>query len=504
MEHKEPPMPEIIAPRAVITASPATSEVTCTYGHAVAVDGQVITDVGEVDALVAKYPGVEVKRFTRSLLTPGFVNGHHHTGLTPVQLGTRDSHLETWISLRSAPPAVDLDLDTTYSAAQMIRSGITTVQHLQGWDSEVGDPNASATQVLEAYARIGMRGSYAKLIRDQNFFIHGDDYALLTGLPAKYHNRFKSMLEIFRSPLQDQLTAFTELRSTYAGNPLLAIQLAPANFHWLSDPALEAFGELSATTGTLIHMHLLETIYQSMYMDRRAGANRVRFLAKSGVLSERLTLGHGTWLQDVDIDAIVDAGASVCNNCSSNFRLASGRLPLLDVLAAGVNVGIGIDEADINDDHDMLQEMRLIYAVNREPGMAKRTVTPEQVFSMATVGGARTTGFGDGHGTITVGAPADLVIFDEDQLRHPFQLDGISEVELIVQRARNKTITDVMIGGQWVMVNSVLTTIDETALNNELVDACKAVDRAELRANHEFAASLTVAVRDWFIEHYGF
>jgi cytosine/adenosine deaminase-related metal-dependent hydrolase len=136
--------------------------------------------------------------------------------------------------------------------------------------------------------------------------------------------------------------------------------------------------------------------------------------------------------------------------------------------------------------------------------MTKRTVTPEQVFTMATVGGARTTDFGDGHGTISAGAPADLVIFDEDQLRHPFQLDGISEVELIIQRARNETITDVMIGGQWVMVNSMLTTIDETALSNELVDACKAVDRAELRANHEFAANLTAAVRAWFIEHYGF
>jgi cytosine/adenosine deaminase-related metal-dependent hydrolase len=87
----------------------------------------------------------------RSFLTPGFVNGHHHMGLTPIQLGTRDSNLETWLSLRSALPAVDLDLDTTYSAAQMIRSGTTTVQHLQGWyDSDVDDPTASATRALNA------------------------------------------------------------------------------------------------------------------------------------------------------------------------------------------------------------------------------------------------------------------------------------------------------------------------------------------------------------------
>ncbi|WP_199255740.1 amidohydrolase family protein [Mycolicibacterium mengxianglii] len=498
-------MPKVVIPRAIVTADPVTGQVACIPDQAVVIEGDVIVEVGDARTTLEKHPGVEPQRFSNSLLTPGFVNGHHHVGLTPVQLGSEDSNLESWLAIRTANPEIDLGVDTAYSAIQMIRSGITTVQHLQGWyDSDVADPLAAGRAAIDTYARIGMRASYAKLIRDQNFFIHSDDLELLAGIPEQYHARYRSMVEAFRAPLEDKLTTFTVLKEDYADNPLIAIQLGPCNFHWLSDAALERFGELSAQTGAPIHLHFLESIYQSLYLDRRAGAQRVDYLSKSGILSDRLTLGHGTWLGPADIEALSGAGASVCNNCSSNFRLSSGRLPLLDVLDAGVNVGIGIDEAGINDDHDMLQEMRLIYTVNREPGMSKRKVSAEQVFAMATVGGARTTGYGNGHGTITAGAPADLVLFDENRLRHPFQLDGVSEVELLVQRSRNDTITDVMIGGQWVMTDSVLTTIDEAAVTDEVVRQCAAVDREKHRADREFATALDTAVRDWFIQEYGF
>ncbi|MGE2729001.1 amidohydrolase family protein [Mycolicibacterium vaccae] len=497
-------MTVVLIPRAVITADPATRDVSCVSDQAVVIEGGTIVEVGPARTVCEKYPDVTPTRFPNSLLTPGFVNGHHHVGVTPVQLGSPDSALETWLAARTANPEIDLGVDTAYSAIQMIRSGVTTVAHLQGWyDSDATDPAASGRAAIDTYLQIGMRASYAKLVRDQNFFIHDDDLTLLPALPEGWRPRFKSLVEFFRSPLDDKLDAFHTLTDEYANQSLIAIQLGPCNFHWLSDDGLGRIGELSAQTGAPVHLHFLETVYQSLYLDRRAGERRLQYLADSGLLGDRLTLGHGTWLQPDDIGVLAESGASVCNNCSSNFRLSSGRLPLLDVLDAGINVGIGTDEAGINDDRDMLQEMRLIYTVNREPGMSKRRVSAEQVFAMATLGGARTTGFGNGLGTITAGAPADLVLFDENKLRHPFQLEGVSEVELLIARSRNDTISDVMIGGQWVMRDSALTTIDEAAVTEELVAQCAAVDREKLRADQEFAAVLESAVRDWFIQSYG-
>jgi hypothetical protein len=49
----------------------------------------------------------------------------------------------------------------------------------------------------------------------------------------------------------------------------------------------------------------------------------------------------------------------------------------LNVLEAnGINTAIGIDEAGINDDRDMLQEMRMVLRAHRVPGMDDAVPTP--------------------------------------------------------------------------------------------------------------------------------
>ena len=56
-------------------------------------------------------------------------------------------------------------------------------------------------------------------------------------------------------------------------------------------------------------------------------------------------------------------------------------------------MAIGIDEAGINDDRDMLQEMRLVLRPHREPGIDAPHPSPAAVLRMATEHGAGTTPF---------------------------------------------------------------------------------------------------------------
>ena len=76
----------------------------------------------------------------------------------------------------------------------------------------------------------------------------------------------------------------------------------------------------------------------------------------------RLTLGHGVWLAEADLDR----GTDICHNCSSNFRLRSGVAPLSAFEKRGINTAIGLDEAGINDDRDMLH--RRWHGVAHPPG----------------------------------------------------------------------------------------------------------------------------------------
>src|SRR5437763_9920929 len=92
----------------------------------------VIAAVGTYADLSKRYPNTTVIGSGNEIMLPGFVNGHHHVGLTPVQLGSPDMPLELWFVTRIVMRNVDLYLDTLYSAFEMIASGVTKVQHLHG------------------------------------------------------------------------------------------------------------------------------------------------------------------------------------------------------------------------------------------------------------------------------------------------------------------------------------------------------------------------------------
>src|ERR1700745_2438656 len=93
----------------------------------------IIVAVGTYEDLHARHPTVPVIGNGKEILLPGFVNGHHHVGLTPVQLGSPAMPLELWFITRIVIRNLNLYLDTLYSAFEIIASCITTVQTINCW-----------------------------------------------------------------------------------------------------------------------------------------------------------------------------------------------------------------------------------------------------------------------------------------------------------------------------------------------------------------------------------
>ena len=81
-----------------------------------------------------------------------------------------------------------------------------------------------------------------------------------------------------------------------------------------------------------------------------------------------------------------------------------------------ITVAIGIDEAGINDDNDILQEMRLAQKIHREPGSSARYTTSHQIFDLTTVNGSKVTFFEDRIGTLEAGKRADIVLVNMDRI----------------------------------------------------------------------------------------
>ncbi|PZW49188.1 cytosine/adenosine deaminase-related metal-dependent hydrolase [Humitalea rosea] len=437
----------------------------------------IITAVGTYDDLHRKHPTVPVLGTGQEIMLPGFVNGHHHVGLTPVQLGSPDMPLELWFVTRMVTRNLNLYLDTLYSAFEMIGSGITTVQHIHGWaPGGLTEVMARSNDVIRAYEDIGMRVSYCFAVRDQNRLVYQADEEFVASLPPELREPMKRWFDRFQLSLDDHLDLFRDLHAQHQGKKRVKVQLAPANLHWCSDRALTALSDLSAKYDAPLHMHLVETAYQKEYAMRRGGCTAVEYIDRFGLLGPRLTLGHGVWLNEKDIGRLAETGSCVCHNCSSNFRLRSGVAALNRFEAVGINTAIGLDEAGINDDRDMLQEMRLVLRAHRVPGMGDDEVPGMgQVLRMATTGGARTTPYGEGLGTLEVGKGADLSLIDWAGVTYPYLDEEMPLLDAVIQRAKSSSVRMVICDGEVVYSEGRFTKVDRDgalkALHDDLAHA---------------------------------
>jgi cytosine/adenosine deaminase-related metal-dependent hydrolase len=470
---------------------------------AVACRDGVVVEVGPLAEMRRKYPGADEYGSPDDVVLPGFVNSHHHVGLTPLQLGSPDYALELWFASRLSARSIDLYLDTLYSAFEMIASGITTVQHIHGWMAgPLENWHTSATKVLDAYRAIGMRASYCFAVREQNRLVYEADEDFLKRLPAATAALLKPHFERQTMPFADFMTLFDLLHAANEGQPLTRIQLAPANLHWCTDEGLLAIKEKSDAHKVPMHMHVLETAFQKEYARRRTGTTAVKHLGRLGLLGPSLTLGHGVWLTEEDIDIAASTGTCICHNCSSNFRLRSGLAALNSFAAKGVTVGMGLDEAGINDDRDMLQEMRLALRVHRVPGMNDEEVpTVPQVVRMATEHGAKTTAFGEQIGKLEPGRFADAVIINAKRAFHPYQDDDMPMLDALIQRAKQEHVDAVFVGGEKIFERGRFTHVDRDKVLNEIAETlAKPRTEAELE-RRELRRQVTPFVKAFYDDY---
>ena len=465
---------------------------------AVVVDGGAIVEVGRFDDMRSKYPAGEVIGSDRYAVIPGLINSHHHVGLTPFQLGALDAPLESWIIARWAIRDVDPYLDTLWCAIQMIESGITTVQHNHmaarlPLGVELYD---AASEIVNAYEDSGMRVAFSLSTRDQNHLVYEDDTRFLSTLPTRLADRARGHIAARPISLEEYLAACGELHARRQGSRT-NIFVSPHNVHWCSDEMLTAISDFARMHGTGFHIHLQETIYQRMYGTRHWNGTPLAHLAELGVLGPEVSCAHGVWLSESDVDILGETDTAICTNPSSNLRLKSGVAPINRLLKDGILVALGIDEAGINDDNDILQEMRMAQKIHREPGIDSPYPTSHDVLELATANGAKVTFF-DGVGTIEPGKRADLVLVDLDRIEDPYLHPDTDIVDALVYRGKGLDVDTVMVDGEILLRGGEFLKVDKSEVRARLQEslARELTDREINRA--ELSSELLPYVNRWF------
>ena len=427
-------------------------------------DGEIV-EVGTYEDVRARYDPDEEIGSSDFMVVPGLVNAHHHVGLTPFQLGALDAPLESWIIARWALRDVDPYLDTLYCAMQMIESGITTVMHNHMMARLPAGEGLyeSASRIVQAYDDSGMRVAFSLSHRDQNHLVYENDESFLAGLPSDLARDVRSYLNARPISLEDYLTVCAELFDRNRSDRT-RIFISPHNVHWCSDEMLRAMKDFAVRHGTGVHIHLQETAYQKMYGARHWGKSPLAHLADLDFLGPDVSCAHGVWLTDSDIGILAETGTAVCHNPSSNLRLKSGVAPLNAMRERGVTVAIGIDEAGINDDNDILQEMRLAQKLHRVPGVASASPTSHDILHMATAEGAKVTFFDGEIGRLAPGMRADMVLIGLEGITEPYLHPDTDIVDALVYRGKASDVDTVIVNGEVLLRGGEFTKLDKAAI----------------------------------------
>ena len=468
---------KLVRGRQVITDATGLPSKGLVEAGAVAVEGDTIAAVGAYADLKQRYPQAEEIGSERHVVIPGLINTHHHGwGLTSLQLGFTDDYLESWITDIWQMKLVDAYLDTLWADIRNIRSGVTTLLHAaygRDWSNYVGETRAK----LRAHADSGIRVGYAVHTLDQNLFVYQANDDFLAALPRDLAERIRAVLGEMNIATSDDFFDLTaSLREEYADHPRIRIMMCPVAPQWCSDDLLRKIREQASEHGMAVHLHCLESPYQRAFGLRSYGKTTVEHLHDLGFLGPGVSLGHAVWLTERDMDICAATGTSVCHNASSNLRLRNGILPAARMLEKGVNVSIGMDGTTINDDEDMLAELRLVAKLHRLPRGLEYTPCPTSfdVLGMATANGARSLAMESSLGKLEAGRKADIVLIDPDGFTKPYLDPRVHVVDALLYRARGMDVDTVLVDGEVVLRDKVFVKLDENELLRELTASAEA------------------------------
>ena len=336
-----------------------------------------------------------------SIVMPGLINMHTHVGMTSLRGMVDCSSLESFLKATTEFDKRNtrdmIKKSAQMAMEEMIATGTTSFLDLY----------YSEDAIAEVSSGIGMRAFLSWAVLDR-------EYTTQRGNPLSNAEYF------IRNNRKGMVTPSFGLQGVYA----------------CSKDTIASTEELAAKHGTLVHMHLAETMQEvKAHMDKhRMGP--VAWMHKNGFLSKDLVAAHGVWIDSKERRMLASSGTTIVNNPISNARLNSGTAEVKSMIKNGINVTLGTDSAASNDSLDMFQTMKFSALINR--------LTAQEALDAATVKAGRALGCN--MGSIEDGRKADVIVLSKDSLAA--QPSVKTAVNIAVFAAQGKDVGASIINGR--------------------------------------------------------
>lgn len=408
----------------------------------VAVEGGRVIATNSCADLCAQFPEACVVDARDCVITPAFVNAHHHMyGILSHGIPLEKAPAGFWPFLEDFWwPQVEDQLTHELIAAavdwaclEMIRSGVATFYDCL--EAPYALPGALDIEA-EIVRRWGLRGVLSFEATER---VSPENAKLGLRENAEFIDACRA-----RGGLVSGLICF---HTTFTCSPDY-IQLAFS---------------LAKKHDAKVHMHLSEGTYEPEYCLSNYGVRTVPYYERLGVLGDHVLASQCVQVDAEEIELLAHHGVHVSHQPLSNCEVGGGFAPVPEMMTAGVNVALGSD-GYVNNFFDVMRAAALIPKARLlDPG----TMPAHQVWGMATRNGAQALGFKD-LGTLTPGKQADLLLIAAD-LPTPLSAHNLADQLLLWRNPGD--LQGLMCAGKWLMRDGKVVGADSEAIRTRVSEA---------------------------------
>ncbi len=400
----------------------------------------------------------EILDLSGHVVLPGLVNTHHHfyQTLTRNLPAAQNANLFNWLKTlypiwaRLTPP--DIFTSSQTALAELALSGCTTAaDHLYLF------PNGcKLDDEIEAGRTVGLR-----LHASRGSMSLGESQG---GLPPD------SVTDSEEKILADSERLIQRYHDSQPGS-MTQIVLAPCSPFSVTGDLMRQSAALARRYGVHLHTHLAETEDEEQFCLQKFGYRPVGYMQSVDWVGADVWFAHSVYLNPQEIGVFARHHCGVAHCPSSNMRLASGIAPIREYLAAGINVGLGVDGSASNDGSHLLAEARqaMLLARVRE-GMTgfslsndptRQLMTAREALRLATRGGAAVLGRSD-IGSLEPGKCADFFSVNLNTL----DLAGgaVHDPLAAIVFCQPRRVDTTVVGGKFIVRAGKLVTVNEAEL----------------------------------------
>jgi cytosine/adenosine deaminase-related metal-dependent hydrolase len=332
-----------------------------------------------------------------AVVTPGFVNTHHHLYQTLTRARAQEADLFSWLKTLY-PVWARIDDQMEYAAArcglaELALSGATTV-----FDHHYVFPRG-VSGLVEAEVRAAQELG-VRIVASRGSMDLGESDG---GLPPD------ALVEDI-----DTILADTERLHGLADGAMVQVAVAPCSPFSVTTRLMEESATLARRLGLQLHTHLAETVEENAYCRELFGCTPVEYLERVGWIAADVWCAHCVHLSAEDVVSFGQAGVGVAHCPTSNLRLGAGVAPVRDLLDAGVRVGLGVDGSASNERSDLFVDVKNALLADRGRG-GGAALTAREALRLATRGGAEVLRRDD-LGSLEPGKRADFAVWRTDGL----------------------------------------------------------------------------------------